>query len=398
MKSGNLMLEGMVQLPWWGIVVVALVFTHITIAAVTIFLHRCQAHRALELNPLISHFFRAWLWLTSGMNTREWTAVHRKHHAAVETEEDPHSPQVHGIRKVMLKGAELYKENAANRALLEQYGFGTPDDWIERHLYTPHSFLGIALMFVVNVVVFGPIGITIWAVQMMWIPIFAAGIINGAGHWRGYRNFETADASTNIVPWGILIGGEELHNNHHAFASSAKFSVRPWEFDLGWFYVRLMQSCGLAEIRMLAPARPAVDRAKRVPDFETLKAVVGNRLHVMADYGRMVVNRVHKEELRNAATDIRRVLKPLRPLMLCAEERLNDLDRGTLRLALAHSKPLEVVYRFRLQLQEIYKQRTASRESLLDSLQEWCQRAEATGIKALEDFAETLRGYTPQPT
>ena len=398
MKSGNLMLEGMVQLPWWGIVVVALVFTHITIAAVTIFLHRCQAHRALELNPLISHFFRAWLWLTSGMNTREWTAVHRKHHAAVETEEDPHSPQVHGIRKVMLKGAELYKENAANRALLEQYGFGTPDDWIERHLYTPHSFLGIALMFVVNVVVFGPIGITIWAVQMMWIPIFAAGIINGAGHWRGYRNFETADASTNIVPWGILIGGEELHNNHHAFASSAKFSERPWEFDLGWFYVRLMQSCGLAEIRMLAPARPAVDRAKPVPDVETLKAVVGNRLHVMADYGRMVVNRVHKEELRNAAADIRRVLKPLRPLMLCAEERLNDLDRGTLRIALAHSKPLEVVYRFRLQLQEIYKQRTASRESLLDSLQEWCQRAEATGIKALEDFAETLRGYTPQPT
>ncbi|MCZ6895290.1 MAG: transposase [Gammaproteobacteria bacterium] len=391
------MLEGLVQLPWWGIVVVALVFTHITIAAVTIFLHRCQAHRALELHPLIAHFFRAWLWLTSGMNTREWTAVHRKHHAAVETEEDPHSPQVHGIRTVMLKGAELYQENASNRAVLERYGFGTPDDWIERHLYTPHSFVGIVLMFIVNVVVFGPIGITIWAVQMIWIPIFAAGIINGAGHWWGYRNFETADASTNIVPWGILIGGEELHNNHHAFASSAKFSVRPWEFDLGWFYVRLMQTCGLAEIHTLAPGRPVVDRTKPVPDFETLKAVVGNRLHVMAEYGRMVVKRVHKEELRNAAADIRRVLKPLRPLMLRAEERLNDLERGTLRDALAQSKPLEVVYRFRLQLQEIYEQRTASRESLLDSLQEWCRHAEATGIKALEDFAQTLRGYTLQP-
>ena len=391
------MLEGLVPLPWWGYVLVALAFTHITIAAVTIFLHRYQAHRALELHPVIAHFFRAWLWLTTGMNTKGWTAVHRKHHAAVETEDDPHSPQVHGIGEVLGKGTELYRVNASDSAILAQYGYATPDDWIERRLYSPHSSAGIALMFLIDVVLFGPLGITIWAVQMIWIPLFAAGIINGVGHWRGYRNFETPDASTNIMPWGIVIGGEELHNNHHAFSGSAKFSTRRWELDLGWIYIRLLSICGLADVRNLAPQRPAVNRAKLVPDIETLKAVAGNRLHVMADYSRMVVKRVHKEELRNAAADIRGVIKSLRPLLLRAEECLSEFERGTLSDALAHSKPLEIVYGFRLQLQEIYKQRTTSRENLLDSLQDWCQCAEATGIQALEDFAQTLRGYTPQP-
>ena len=391
------MLEGLVPLPWWGYIGVALAFTHITIAAVTIFLHRHQAHRALELHPLVAHFFRAWLWLSTGMNTKEWTAVHRKHHAAVETEEDPHSPQVLGIGEVLRKGAELYRLNASDAAILEQYGFATPDDWIERYLYNRYASLGIGLMFLIDVVLFGALGITIWAVQMIWIPVFAAGIINGVGHWRGYRNFETPDASTNIVPWGIVIGGEELHNNHHAFGGSAKFSTQPWELDLGWIYIRLLSICRLADVRNLAPARPAVNRAKPVPDFETLKAVAGNRLHVMADYSRMVVKRVHKEELRNAAADMRGIIKSLRPLLLRAEERLSEFERGTLRDALAYSKPLEVVYGFRLQLQEIYKQRTPNRENLLDSLQDWCQRAEATGIQALEDFAQTLRGYTPQP-
>ena len=391
------MLEGFVPLPWWGYIGVALAFTHITIAAVTIFIHRNQAHRALELHPLIAHFFRAWLWLSTGMNTREWTAVHRKHHAAVETEEDPHSPVVHGISEVLSRGTELYRVGASDSAILEQYGFATPDDWIERHVYSAYSSLGIGLMFLINVVLFGALGITIWAVQMMWIPIFAAGIVNGVGHWRGYRNFETPDASTNIAPWGIVIGGEELHNNHHAFSSSAKFSARPWEIDVGWIYIRVLESCGLADVRKLAPVRPAIDRAKPVPDFETLKAVAGNRLHVMADYSRMVVKRVHKEELHNAAADIRGVIKSLRPLLLRAEERLSEFERGRLRDALAHSKPLEIVYGFRLQLQEIYEQRAASREKLLVSLQDWCQEAEATGIKALEDFAQTLRGYTPQP-
>ncbi len=388
------MLQGLIEMPWWGYVLVTLVYTHLTIAAVTIYLHRNQAHRAVDLHPLVSHFFRFWLWLTTGMNTREWTAVHRKHHAAVETPEDPHSPVTHGIDTVLWTGAELYRVSARDAALVEQYGYGTPDDWVERKLYTGRPYLGIVLMFLSNIVLYGPLGITIGAVQMMWIPFFAAGVINGIGHWRGYRNFETADCSTNIVPWGILIGGEELHNNHHAFGSSAKFSVRPWEFDIGWLYIRLMAACGLAEVRKLAPARPVVDTARPEPDFETLKAVVGSRLHVMADYGRMVVKRVHREELRNAGGEARGKLRPLGRLMLRADERLNDHERGALREALTLNERLEEVYRFRQRLQAIYEARSASRESLLDLLQEWCQQAERTGIEALQDFAQTLRGYT----
>ena len=391
------MLHGLIELPWWGYVLVALVYTHITIVAVTIFLHRHQAHRALDLHPVVSHFFRFWLWLTTGMNTREWTAVHRKHHAAVETAEDPHSPVVHGIRKVLWEGAELYRDNARNPATLAQYGFGTPDDWLERHVYGTHPNIGVSLMFVLNILMFGPIGITIGAVQMAWIPFFAAGVINGVAHWRGYRNFETADASTNICPWGILIGGEELHNNHHAFGSSAKFSVKPWEFDLGWLYIRLLEMAGLATVRKRAPERPAMDHPKTTADFETLRAVVGNRLHIMADYGRMVVKRVHREELRNAGSDLRPKLKPLGRLLLRAEERLDEYERGAIAEALTLSRSLEVVYHFRQQLQAIYEQRSASRENLLALLQDWCARAETTGIQALQDFSRTLRSYTLPP-
>jgi stearoyl-CoA desaturase (delta-9 desaturase) len=391
------MAHGLITMPWWGYVIVALVYTHITIAAVTIFLHRNQAHRAVDLHPLVSHFFRFWLWLSTGMNTREWTAVHRKHHAAVETPEDPHSPVVHGIRKVLFTGAELYQSNARNTAIVEQYGFGTPDDWVERTFYSRYTFLGIGIMFASNILLYGPIGISIGAVQMMWIPIFAAGVINGVAHWRGYRNFETADRSTNIVPWGILIGGEELHNNHHAFGSSAKFSVRPWEFDLGWMYIRIMSWFGLAQVRKVAPQKPKSDVAKHAVDFDTLKAVVGNRLHVMADYSRMVVKRVHREEVRNAPDATRGKLKPVRKLLLRADDALNEVERGALHEALSLSQRLEVVYGFRKRLQEIYEQRSASRESLLNLLQEWCQQAETTGIQALQDYARMLRGYTPAP-
>ena len=384
-------------MPWWGHVLVALVFTHLTIAAVTIYLHRNQAHRAVDLHPVVSHFFRLWLWLSTGMNTREWTAVHRKHHAAVETMEDPHSPVAHGIKKVLTEGAELYRINAKRQDIIDQYGYGTPDDWVERHFYTGRDSLGIFIMMGVNILLFGPLGLTIWAVQMAWIPIFAAGVINGIGHYWGYRNFETADASTNIMPWGILIGGEELHNNHHAFGSSAKFSVKPWEFDLGWMYIRIMETFGLATVRKLAPARPAVDEAKSAIDFETLKAVAGNRLHVMADFGRMVVKRVHREELAKAGADLKPALKPLRRLLLRAEERLNDAERDRLQSTLPLSQPLAVVYGFRQRLQDIYEQRAASKESLLNLLQDWCQQAETTGIQALQDFARTLRGYTLAP-
>ena len=248
------LLTGLFDLPWWGYVLYALAVTHITIAAVTIFLHRCQAHRALDLHPVISHFFRFWLWLTTGMITKNWTAIHRKHHARCETEEDPHSPQVEGINKVLWEGAELYRREARNQETREKYGLGTPDDWIERNLYTGHDRIGIGSLLVINFILFGFAGVAIWAVQMAWIPFFAAGVINGIGHYWGYRNFQPEDASTNIVPWAILIGGEELHNNHHAYASSARFSNRWYEFDIGWFYIRLMQTLGLAQVKKVAPA------------------------------------------------------------------------------------------------------------------------------------------------
>src|SRR5512140_113643 len=272
--------HGLLRLPWWGYVVVTLALTHVTIAAVTIFLHRAQAHRALDLHPIVSHFFRFWLWLTTGMVTREWVAIHRKHHAKCETPDDPHSPQTRGIKTVFWQGSELYRAEARNQETLAKYGQGTPDDWIERTLYTGRSWEGVGLMLVIDLMLFGPIGATIWAVQMIWIPISAAGIINGIGHYWGYRNFASPDASRNIVPWGIVIGGEELHNNHHAYGTSAKLSSRWYEFDLGWAYIRTLEFFGLATVRKVAP-RLKRDRAKLTADLETLQAIITHRYAVL---------------------------------------------------------------------------------------------------------------------
>ncbi|MFZ9677536.1 MAG: DesA family fatty acid desaturase, partial [Quisquiliibacterium sp.] len=245
--------SGLTDASFWQIVVYTLVTTHITIAGVTIYLHRCQAHRALDLHPIPSHFFRAWLWLSTGMVTREWAAIHRKHHAKCETAEDPHSPQTRGLRKVLLEGAELYRSEAANRETIDKFGHGCPDDWIEHKLYSAHSALGIYLTLAIDVLLFGVAGIAVFAIQMLWIPVLAAGVINGLGHWWGYRNWDCADASTNILPWGILIGGEELHNNHHSYASSAKLSSKWYEFDIGWMYIRILSMLGLATVRRVAP-------------------------------------------------------------------------------------------------------------------------------------------------
>src|SRR5690349_15162697 len=261
--------NGLVSLPWWGYVIVTLALTHVTIAAVTIYLHRCQAHRGLDLHPAVSHFFRFWLWLTTGMITKEWIAIHRKHHAKVETADDPHSPQTRGINTVLLRGAELYREESHNLETLAKYGHGAPNDWIERHLYTPHTWKGVGLMLIIDLVLFGPIGATIWAVQMLWIPVTAAGIINGIGHYWGYRNFACADASTNIVPWGIIIGGEELHNNHHAYGTTAKLSSQWYEFDIGWLYIQTLVFFRLATVRKVAP-QIRFDRSKAVADLATL--------------------------------------------------------------------------------------------------------------------------------
>ncbi|MHB8454603.1 MAG: DesA family fatty acid desaturase [Acidiferrobacterales bacterium] len=396
------MFHGLVVLPWWGYVVVALVLTHITIASVTIFLHRHQAHRSLDLHPIPSHFFRFWLWLTTSMVTREWAAIHRKHHAKVETPEDPHSPQQHGIYKVLFLGAALYHHEAKNRETMDRYGHGTPDDWLERHIYTKHHSLGPFVMLAINLLLFGmPAGILIWIAQIAWIPVWAAGVINGIGHFWGYRNFEVGDASTNIIPWGIIIGGEELHNNHHTFASSAKLSSKWWEFDIGWMYIRIMEILGLAHVKKIPPEL-AFDASKQNIDLDTVKAVVANRFQVMAQFAREVMRNVHREELKNADRTDREswtLLKRARRLMVRESRLLDASSCEWLNRALERYHNLNTVYTMKQKLQDIWHRSAATQEHLIHALQDWCREAEATHIQALSEFALKLRGCKlPQTT
>jgi len=388
--------SGLIDASIWEVVGYTLLTTHITIAAVTIYLHRHQAHRALDLHPAVAHFFRLWLWLTTGMVTKAWVAIHRKHHAKCETPEDPHSPQILGLKKVLLEGAELYRAAARQPEILEKFGHGTPNDWLERHLYTPHSDKGIFLTLAVDVLLFGPIGLTVWAVQMLWIPLFAAGVINGIGHYWGYRNYECADASTNIVPWGILIGGEELHNNHHTFASSAKLSSKWWEFDIGWMYIQILARLGLAKVKKVAP-KPIIGPAKPAVDMDTLRALFTYRFQVMADYTRQVIARVNAEELERAADPDRNLLKRARRILAREESLMDEATRARLAQILARSPTLDTVYQFKVRLKAIWARSQGSQEALLQQLQEWCQQAEATGIQALQDFAARIRRYYPAP-
>jgi len=387
------LLEGLVSLPWWGYVITALVLTHITIASVTIFLHRHQSHRALDLHPAVSHFFRFWLWLTTGMVTREWAAIHRKHHATADKPGDPHSPVVYGIKKVLLEGSELYRAEAKNRETLEKYGHGTPDDWIERNLYSRYSGKGILLMLLIDIMLFGPIGITIWAVQMIWIPVTAAGIINGIGHWWGYRNYEVADTSTNILPWGILIGGEELHNNHHTFGSSAKLSSKWYEFDIGWLYIRILEVLGLARVKKIPPEL-TYDKAKDHIDIDTVKAVIASRFLLMAQFAREVLKHAHREAVRNADRGNKEnltLLKRARRLLVREPRLLDDAAKARLARALEQNQTLKTVYFMRQKLADIWQRSATTQEQLIHALQDWCREAEATGIQALHDFAAKLR-------
>jgi stearoyl-CoA desaturase (delta-9 desaturase) len=391
------MLDGIADLSLWQALLAALALTHVTIAAVTIYLHRHQAHRALDLHPVVSHFFRFWLWLTTGMVTREWVAIHRKHHAKCETADDPHSPQVRGIRKVLWEGAELYQAEAANAETLEKYGHGTPSDWLERNLYGRYNTIGIGLMLLIDLLLFGLAGIAVWGIQMLWIPFFAAGVINGIGHWWGYRNYEVPDASSNIVPWGILIGGEELHNNHHTFASSAKLSSKWWEFDIGWAYIRLMSLFRLARVRKVA-AKPLLDPAKALVDMDTLVAIISNRFQVMSRYGRDVLKRVHRDEMRRAGSRSRPLLRKARRLLMRDESLIDEQAQRQLDSILNDSQHLATVYRFKQHLQALWRRSADSNEHLLQALQEWCRQAEASGIHALQDFVRVLRSYSLQPT
>jgi stearoyl-CoA desaturase (delta-9 desaturase) len=387
----QLLSNGLTGASWWQIVLVTLAFTHITIASVTIYLHRHSAHRSLDLHPIASHFFRFWLWMTSGMVTKEWTAIHRKHHAKCEQDGDPHSPHVFGIKKVFWEGAELYRAEAKNLDTLQRYGHNTPNDWIERHVYTGRSALGVSLMLIINVLLFGFAGLAVWAVQMAWIPITAAGIINGIGHWWGYRNFEATDASTNISPWGIIIGGEELHNNHHTYPTSAKLSVKPYEFDIGWLYISILQAVGLATVKKTAPQLVLGD-VRPVADEKTLEAIIANRYEVMAGYAREM-RAAAKAELaslkaRSADTS---ALQAARRWLHRDDDKVPAAAKAQVEQARAEHPVLAKMHAMREELRLVWSNTNASREQLAADLQAWCKRAEESGIAALRDFSIKLR-------
>ena len=383
--------HGTWQLSWWQIVLFTLAVTHITMVSVTVYLHRHQAHRALDLHPIASHFFRFWLWLTTGQVTKEWTAIHRKHHAKCEKAEDPHSPHVHGIKTVLFRGAELYRAESKNLDTMARFGHGTPDDWIERKIYTGLSWQGVVLMLVIDLTLFGAAGLSVWAVQMVWTPIMAAGIINGAAHYWGYRNFEAADASTNISPWGILIAGEELHNNHHTYPTSAKLSVKRYEFDIGWMYIRLMQSVGLAKVKK-TPPKLALGEVRPQADEKTLEALIANRYEIMADYA-LNMRRAFKAELQ--ALKERRadagVIQAAQRWLHRDADKVPDAIAAQLVEARAASPVLDKMVVMREELRQMWLSRSHTREQLAVDLQAWCYRAEASGIAALQEFSLRLR-------
>ncbi len=390
----DFLIGGLASPGWWGMLVVMLVFTQLTIFAVTLYLHRSQAHRGVDFHPVISHFFRFWVWLTTSMITREWVAIHRKHHAKVETDEDPHSPVTKGIGRVFWRGVELYREARTMRADIEQYGRGAPEDWIERHLYTPHANLGPIALLVINSVLFGLPGVALWAIQMAWIPFWAAGVVNGLGHWWGYRNFESADTSTNLTPWAFWIGGEELHNNHHAFPSSARFSMRRWEFDIGWAVIRALQAVGLAKVLRVAPSmdvRPNI----AVPDADTLKALLSHRFQAMTDYQRNVFTPALKEEAAAAGAKLRQLLpRRMRKGLVNDGRWLNPDCRVQLNQWVEQRPRIRVLVEHRARLSALLEARTHDASERLKQLQAWCHEAEASGIRALQDYAARLKGYS----
>ena len=383
--------NGLWNIAWWQIILFALGMTHITMISVTVFLHRHQAHRALDLHPIASHFFRFWLWLTTGQVTKEWAAIHRKHHAKCEQADDPHSPQVYGIRKVLFQGAELYRAESKNKETIARYGHGTPDDWIERNLYTRFSWQGVGLMMIIDVSLFGALGLTVWAVQMAWTPITAAGIINGAAHFWGYRNFESPDASTNISPWGIIIAGEELHNNHHTYPTSAKLSVKPYEFDIGWMYISMLQFAGLAHVKK-TPPKAAYGDVRPVADEKTLEALIANRYEIMASFAKQMQATVRQElaamKARSADTAAIKAAK------LWAHRYAENIPAAAipqLALARAASPALDKMVTMREELRQMWLNTAVSREQLTSDLAAWCHRAEDSGIATLREFSFKLR-------
>ena len=378
---------GLVPLPVWGYFLVTFLTIEAMFLGITLYLHRDQSHGGLVLHPALRHLFRFWLWFSSGAVTREWVAVHRRHHAHADKEGDPHSPVIYGLRRVLLEGFELYRKAADDPQTLSCYGRGTPDDWLERHLYSRHSYTGVALFAVAHVALFGVAGIIMVAVHLAAQPFFAAGVINGMGHAVGYRSFEMPSTATNIVPWALLLGGEELHNNHHAFPRSARFSVQRWEIDVGWLWIRLFRALGLAQVRWQAP-RMQFEPRQRELDADTAKVLFTNRMHVLRAYARRVVLPVCRDlarrEPQGALPAGTRKLLVRHPALL-AEEASRRL-RGLLE----KHEALRRVIEFRESLQQLWNESAANPARAVAQLREWCSRAEASGIGALREFAAGL--------
>jgi len=388
---------GLTQASWWEVAIFTLVVTHITIAGVTLYLHRSQAHRGVDLHPVISHFFRFWLWLTTGMVTKEWVSIHRKHHARCEREGDPHSPMIYGIERVLFRGAELYREESAKADTVSKFGHGTPDDWVERNIYSRYSVRGILIMLVIDVALFGALGLTVWAIQMAWIPFWAAGVVNGIGHYWGYRNFASPDTSTNVFPIGILIGGEELHNNHHAYGTSAKFSSRWFEIDIGWTYILILRSLGLAKVRKVAPTLKLEDGSKSAVDLRTLQGVIAHRYEILARYTglmkRACLEEVSRIGGRNESPVNVDALKSAVHWLGRGEETLAPAERERINQALSQTESLSVLVQMRHELVKLWESSSASSEQLLHDLQAWCHRAQQSGNHSLQEFALRLRRY-----
>ena len=391
--------HGVAHASVWHIVVYTLVLTHVTIVAVTVFLHRSQAHRSLDLHPAVMHFFRFWLWLTTGMVTKEWVAIHRKHHAKCETVDDPHSPVTKGISTVLLRGSELYRAESKNQETLTKFGHGTPDDWLERNVYSRFMWQGVGLMLITDVLLFGAIGATVWAVQMLWIPIWAAGVINGLGHWWGYRNYASRDTSHNVFPWGLIIGGEELHNNHHTYPTSAKLSLKWWEFDIGWAYIRVLSWLGLAKPRKLPP-KARIGAVRPQVDMALLQTVIANRYDLMARYAREMrralraeLNRLSIAAPQGGAASPSQVLRAARHLITRERETLDAQSLAVVDAAAQNSPVIGKLLQMREDLKAVWEQSSASAEQLRQHLQDWCQRAEHSGIGALQNMSLRLRSY-----
>lgn len=388
---------GLLQLNIWQVIGITLILTHITIAAVTIYLHRSQAHRGLDLHPIVSHFFRFWLWMTTGMVTREWVAIHRKHHAKCEKEGDPHSPVIYGIDRVLWRGAELYRDEALNEETIKRFSHGTPNDWIENNLYSKYPSLGILSMLVIDIALFGAMGLCVWAVQMAWIPFWAAGVINGLGHYVGYRNFSSPDTSTNLVPIGILIGGEELHNNHHAYGTSAKFSSKWYEFDIGWMYISILKFFRLAEVKKVAPKLKLAKQVQEEVTENTLHGIITHRYEIMTRYASLLKQTALQEMARlqrhpEAKAEVAK-LNFISQHITQSEQGLNDAQKAELAESLSQNKALAQLVAMREELFRVWSSSTASTEQLLQDLRHWLQQAQQSGVQSLEEFALRLRRY-----